>query len=514
MKMVKSLLLGSAATLIAVAGAQAADLPVKAKAVEYVKVCSLYGAGFYYIPGTDTCIKIGGFVRVDYLWNGNGSVSPDIQGANGRYTRADTADTQTRGRVMSSWDVRTQTEYGTLRSFARWGMQGTSGGGTAGTSSAGTLNATHTSDFVIDRIMIQFAGFTFGRAQSFADFSAPHGNGTYGFFSDTGGGAPQVLAYTAQLGNGLALTVAAEDGSFRRTPLIDADAVAAQTVSIIGAGQVSNYMGQNIPDFVASLRLDQAWGSAQISGAIHQVAAAYYGATDNTSTAVALGTKPGDKWGWNIGGGLSLNVPTGPGDQLTLEGRYSEGATHYSGGNFVSGGMYGNGGAAGTLGTLGLGYASDGVFAANTTAINAAFGGGTHDGSIELTTSWSAYASFQHFWTPALRSSIFGGIFAVDYGGRANALLCSTMEASAAAAFSNISGCDFDYKVYQVGTRTIWSPVANLDLSIDVFYSKLDQQHVSNLTVTAQGARPAGVYTLEDQDTWTVLFRAQRNFWY
>ena len=63
MKMVKSLLLGSAAGIIAVAGAQAADLPVKAKPVEYVKVCSLYGAGYYYMPGTDICLKLGGFVR-------------------------------------------------------------------------------------------------------------------------------------------------------------------------------------------------------------------------------------------------------------------------------------------------------------------------------------------------------------------------------------------------------------------------------------------------------------------
>jgi hypothetical protein len=46
MKMVKGLLLGSAAGLLAVGGAQAADLPVKAKAVEYVRICSLYGAGF------------------------------------------------------------------------------------------------------------------------------------------------------------------------------------------------------------------------------------------------------------------------------------------------------------------------------------------------------------------------------------------------------------------------------------------------------------------------------------
>ena len=65
MKMVKSLILGSAAGLVAMSGAQAADLPVKAKAVEYVRICSLYGAGFYYIPGTDTCIKLGGYLRVE-----------------------------------------------------------------------------------------------------------------------------------------------------------------------------------------------------------------------------------------------------------------------------------------------------------------------------------------------------------------------------------------------------------------------------------------------------------------
>lgn len=69
MKLIKSLLLGSAAGLAAVAGAQAADLPVaKAAAVEYVRVCSAYGAGFFYIPGTETCLRVGGRVRADYLF--------------------------------------------------------------------------------------------------------------------------------------------------------------------------------------------------------------------------------------------------------------------------------------------------------------------------------------------------------------------------------------------------------------------------------------------------------------
>ena len=78
MKMVKSLLLGTAAGLVAMTGAQAADLPVKAKPVQYVKICSLYGAGFYYIPGTDTCIKIGGFVRAEVNFNAGGSFTPQF----------------------------------------------------------------------------------------------------------------------------------------------------------------------------------------------------------------------------------------------------------------------------------------------------------------------------------------------------------------------------------------------------------------------------------------------------
>ena len=89
MKMVKSLLLGSAAGLFAVAGAQAADLPVKAKAVEYVKICSLYGVGYYYIPGTDTCIKIGGYVRYEAYHNAIGPIAASSRtiSTNGAFTR-------------------------------------------------------------------------------------------------------------------------------------------------------------------------------------------------------------------------------------------------------------------------------------------------------------------------------------------------------------------------------------------------------------------------------------------
>src|SRR5450432_4801992 len=70
MKPVKGLIFGSAAVLAVIGDATAADLPVKAKPIEYVKICSAYGAGFWYIPGTDTCLRISGGIRVGTTFNG------------------------------------------------------------------------------------------------------------------------------------------------------------------------------------------------------------------------------------------------------------------------------------------------------------------------------------------------------------------------------------------------------------------------------------------------------------
>src|SRR2546430_277616 len=117
MKMVKSLVLGSAAGLVAMTGAQAADLPVKAKAVEYVRVCSLYGAGFFYIPGTDTCIKFGGYLRVDTTFNAAGvQDQPSWNGDAGQGNRYHDYFS-TRSRLAFTVDTRTASEYGVVRTF-------------------------------------------------------------------------------------------------------------------------------------------------------------------------------------------------------------------------------------------------------------------------------------------------------------------------------------------------------------------------------------------------------------
>src|SRR5262245_57105190 len=116
MNMLKSVLLGSAAGLAAVSGTQAADLPVKAKPVEYVKICSLFGEGFYYIPGTEICLKIGGYVRADYGWNVTGARTVHYFAGPGAQDRS-VSPYSTRHRAHFNFDSRTQTAYGTLRTY-------------------------------------------------------------------------------------------------------------------------------------------------------------------------------------------------------------------------------------------------------------------------------------------------------------------------------------------------------------------------------------------------------------
>src|ERR1700710_3317157 len=109
----RNLILGSVAVLLSAGGAQASDLPVKAKAVEYVRICSLYGAGFWFIPGTDTCIKLGGYLRVDTTFNGGTQGAPAWNGDLGQQNRYRDYYSA-RSRMAFTVDTRTASEYGVV----------------------------------------------------------------------------------------------------------------------------------------------------------------------------------------------------------------------------------------------------------------------------------------------------------------------------------------------------------------------------------------------------------------
>src|SRR5258707_8946085 len=176
MKMVKSLILGSAAGLVAMSGAQAADLPVKAAPVEYVKICSLYGAGFFYIPGTDTCIKLGGFARVDTTFNGGIYDQPAWNGDLGQQNRYRDYFAA-RSRLALTVDTRTATEYGVVRTYAQGDFQFTTFNNSslnpnsfiansAGNGLSGLLNNVGEGYVAVEFGFVPFAGFHFGKSAS------------------------------------------------------------------------------------------------------------------------------------------------------------------------------------------------------------------------------------------------------------------------------------------------------------------------------------------------------------
>jgi len=168
---IKSLLIGSAAALVAVSGARAADAIVAAEPepVEYVRVCDAFGTGYFYIPGTETCLRIHGYVRYDV---GAGDLFA--------VTSATGEDTYFK-RARASFRVSTasETEMGTLRTYVetRWQYD------TNDTVAA----YTNDSEFSLNFAWIELGGLRIGKDESlFTTFTGYAGSvindGNYGPF--------------------------------------------------------------------------------------------------------------------------------------------------------------------------------------------------------------------------------------------------------------------------------------------------------------------------------------------
>ena len=516
MKMVKSLLLGSAAGLVAVAGAQAADLPVKAKPVQYVKICSLYGVGFYYIPGTDMCIKIGGWVRAEAAYGtNNSSVGTYVGDLNNRFT----GNTWWRIRGYITADARNQTEYGTVRGYIAVGLSTNTNGGD---------NAAN--QFDANRAFIQWAGFTFGRAQSFFDFYSQAALGYLGFTpnSDTGDGGKEVMAYTAQFGNGFSASISAE--SRRNTQIVNIGSfgAAAPCGTVTGGsftttGSTVNgfgcYGGWQAPDIVGNLRVDQAWGSAQVGAAWHQVNGSYYSNAAGTGlTGFEANGHPGDASGWAAMAGLRLNAPMiGQGDYLAMQVIYTQGALRYLYQNPGTGNMW----LQDNQSTM-FGIMSDGVYGGNIFNGNAT--------GIQLTTAWGVNAGYEHFWNPQWRTSLYGGYAATSYNSQANALLCQAYGAGngGQGIFAIASaGCNNNWNQWWIGSRTQWNVTKDFYMGLDVAYVKMDTATLpGGVSGGTAGTGPQGTNTqifpantntfprfISSEDNWQVRFRVHRDFY-
>ncbi|RCS23246.1 porin [Phyllobacterium salinisoli] len=243
---IKSLLLGSAAALVAVSGARAADAVVVAEPepVEYVRVCDAYGAGYFYIPGTETCLRISGYLRYDM---GAG----DALGAQGldRKDFRDDGDVnyndtwRKRMRFTLRTHTASETELGTLRTYTetrfQWDTNNDNdsfvdadgndfGYGAFASNDAVTLNFAY----------IELGGLRIGKDETaFRTFLGYAGNVINDDVIEPEGYDTTLISYTFTGGNGFSAIVSAEQGADEYT--------------------IDSYT----PHIVGGLKWAQGWGS-------------------------------------------------------------------------------------------------------------------------------------------------------------------------------------------------------------------------------------------------------------
>ena len=482
MNIAKSLLLGSAAALAAVGAAHAADLPVrKAAPVDYVRVCDWTGAGFFYIPGTDTCLQIGAVLRAEYAFINNSRiyVPTTIGSAAGKTTipGRDRDESGFYSRARLNIDTRTQTAYGTLRAFIQYQITRLQGNFGIGGISGGTNTFANQggNDATLRRGFIQFAGITAGRVQSFFDFYADNYNYEGIANSDI---AQNVFAYTYNAGGGFAATLSVEDRNARNLPQNLGSVLGGAT----GLVSAARYAGETIPDIVGVLRYDQSWGSAQLSAAYHDLNSTQ-GALPGTA---GQGFTKADADGFAVQGGIRLKLPMlAAGDDLWIEGAYQQGAYLYQ-----DSGAYFNA-------SSNAGYAAGGFLHVDRDAV-AIHPSNTPSGfyRLEEGKGFSVMAAFNHYFTPNFHDVVFGSYEQISYG-------------SAVKNTDWTRGGIGDASEYRVGNQFLFDPVKNLEIGLEVDYIHIDQT-LAHEPGKAATAIPAGVAL--NPDGFEVRLRAERDF--
>ncbi len=184
----------------------------------------------------------------------------------------------------------------------------------------------------VDKAFIQFAGLTAGRAASFYDFYA-HDFEIIGTSLGSDVSSTNLLAYTATFGDGFSATISIEDPIFRKNPLFGTatagnaasqfavfTAAAANLSPVVVTNSAGVPIGEafydlrqtsRMPDFVGALRYDAAWGSAQLSAAVHELNAQNASSVLTFGgTAIAAGSvvapRVNTEYGWAIQGGLKF----------------------------------------------------------------------------------------------------------------------------------------------------------------------------------------------------------------
>ncbi len=243
---IKSLFLSSAAAFVVTSGAQAAStITAEPKSVEYVRVCDAYGKGYFYIPGTETCVRLSGNVRADLMAGDNIGATTDSDLKNSKKTYGAAS------RLTLAFQTASETELGTLRSYARIYSHWGSGKDTAGAK----LSAAY----------IELGGFRVGLDSTiFGSWTGDYGN----VINDDGIAPAGVtrtnfISYTFSGDTGFSAIIAAELGN-ATVPKFDTYYYIDKDGKLVTASQETAPLSKAVKDYTPNLlfgvKFMQQWG--------------------------------------------------------------------------------------------------------------------------------------------------------------------------------------------------------------------------------------------------------------
>ena len=146
-----------------------------------------------------------------------------------------------------------------------------------------------------------------------------------------------------------------------------------------------------------------------------------------------------------------------------------------------------------------------------------------------MTTAWGIAGGFEHFWTPALRTSIHGSYIGVSYNATANTLICASQATTTAggtvingantisfisAGASGFQTCNNNWNVWQIGSRTQWNVTKDFYMGVDVAYYKLETASAGAVVSYSRlggSAQPTGLRRVADQEAAAVRVRWHRD---
>lgn len=233
---IKALLAGSVAAFASASASHAADAVVAAEpeSMEYVRVCDAFGTGFFYIPGSETCLKIGGYTRFEIGIGDDPYTGEDIGWS-----------TFARGSLM--FDARNDTEIGTVRSVI-------------------DLRFQSNDDNYVNGAYIEAAGFRAGHADSrFDTWLNSAGDIINDDVIDYTGDRTDQLSYVYDAGNGFSALIGLERGAGSYT----VDTVPTETTVYYDQG--------DWPMPIAGAKYEQDWGGIAAVGGYDTFADSFAG---------------------------------------------------------------------------------------------------------------------------------------------------------------------------------------------------------------------------------------------